>query len=293
MTNFNILLVVLFLGGCGVDPNATKNNSAGATTANTTTTTTTNTLLATDLLVVGYVSPLNLTVDNVPYQDSEAFYTAELTKLTEQVHAKYPDYSLYIDAAVGLSDFQSGFNAFLVSVDDTGVASQASVDNTGKFIFNLPPNTNTTGRYLVSASKRLNLQLVKEGASADTTSTTASTTTNTSATITWCYNLTAQTQINLDDQSFILRKFVTNVTAYKCDVASTDISVPNNPYNYVVDAFTSADTYHGYGPLPASKTPAVTPVTTTGTAANTTSIGSTTSTDISANGGTSNTTSTN
>lgn len=230
-------LVTFLLLGCGVDPNAQKTS-----TNDTASTQDGNNLVDESLVIEGYVSPINLVVNDKPYADSEDFYTQEVDRLKLDVAKKYPNHDLFFDAAIGLQDFKYGLTAFLVADSEVGVASESAIDSRGKFTFNLPPDTDKQIPYTVRASKRIGLRLVP----VDPTDTNV---------ISWCYNLSGETQITLDSKSFILKKFTTNVTSYKCAEknSSTDINIPDNPYNYVVEAFENADEYHGYGPLPKGK----------------------------------------
>ena len=261
------LIWVLVLGlspACGTDQTKVPKNQTADTSDQGTTssdlTSTTN-----PFVVNGYVSPINISVNGTQYKDSEDFYTQEVARLTNEVHQKYPGYSLYFDATVGLQDFKEGLTVFLVASGDTGMAGESSVDSNGKFTFNLPADVDKTALYTLRATKRIGLRLVK-AASTDTTATTTSSTDSSTAgdTISWCYNLFAENdQLSLSNKSFILRTFTTTITSYQCETDSQQqINVPDSPYNYVVDAFTSATKYNGYGPLPANNTPAVTPAPT-------------------------------
>ena len=231
--------MAVFLLGCGVDESKLQQQKAQEENKQ-------QSLTSSDefFAVDGYVSPINISVNNQQYKDSEDFYTKEVDRLTESVHQKYPGYSLYFDADVGLQDFKQGLSVFLVASNDSGVASESSVDSRGKFTFNLPSNVEKQDLYTLRASKRIGLRLVKD-----------------QDVISWCYNLFAEKEVSLDGKSVILRNFETNITSYKCEQKEEQITVPDNPYNYVVEAFESADTYHGYGPLPKKPSqPVITPV---------------------------------
>jgi len=208
----NVKLLILagfFVLGCGVDPNTAKTKSETQTDAKG------SQLTDGYLAVEGYVSPINLVINDKAYADSEDFYTQEVERLKLEVAKKYPQHKLYFDAAVGLRNFKYGLSAFLVAVDDVGVASEATVDSKGKFTFSLPPDTATEVPYLVRASKRLGLRLV-----------------NGNDLVSWCYNLSAEAQIRLDGKPFILRNFTTLITSYQCNEKSkTDITVPDNQTN--------------------------------------------------------------
>ena len=249
-----ITFLLIFLVGCGAtDATINKNTKDKKETIKTTTTTE---LTGEYLIVNGYVSPIDISVNGQQYQDSEDFYTQEVKRLAADTNVKYPDYNLYFDADVGLKDFKYGLSVFLVASDTTGVASESSVDSKGKFTFNLPPETDKNGQYILRASKRIGLRLVKDN----------------QPTIIWCYNLFAESQVTLADKSFILRSFETKITSYKCEEKEAAIDLPDNPYKYVTEAFENAKEYNGYGPLPKTESK---PVNTT-TPTETTTTGSTT-----------------
>ena len=218
-------------------------NSAAKDTTPTPTTQTTD-LASQSFVMTGYVSPININVNNKQYKDSEDFYTQEVAQLTSDIQKKYPGYSFYFDATVGLEDFKEGLSVYLVASGATGIASESSVDSTGQFTFNLPPNVDKQAMYTLRASKRIGLILTKEN----------------EPTITWCYNLYAQNQINLTNNQFILRDFQTVITSYQCqqEQNASSITIPDNPYNYVTAAFQTGKN-NGYGPYIPSPTPSATP----------------------------------
>lgn len=163
--------------------------------------------------VEGYVSPISISVDGKSYKDSEDFYTQELRRLQVEVKKQYPDYSLSFDANVGLKNFKTGMYVFLVATNDVGVASEAYVNGTGKFIFTLESDVDRTAEYTLRATKRIGLTLSKKGASP----------------ITWCYNMYAEKNVVLDGKSNVLRSFTTAVTEYECsDSNESGISLPDS-----------------------------------------------------------------
>lgn len=255
---FALVLVSSSIVGCGTDLTKQDQSTTAATDKEK------DSKLAGSFLVVeGYVSPINVSINDKNYRDSEDFYTQEVVRLKAEVKKQYPDYALFFDAEIGLKDFKRNLQAFLVSSSDTGVASESEIDSTGKFSFNLPPEIDTTVSYTLRASKRIGLRLVKDN-----------------DVVAWCYNLSAENQITLDGKPVILRRFTTLITSYKCEEQrqNTGISLPaeENPYNYVTEAFESSDTYNGYGPLPKAKT--ATTATTTTAATATTAVKATTTT---------------
>jgi len=258
---FALVLVSSSIIGCGTD--LTKQDQS--TTAEVDKEK--NSKLAGSFLVVeGYVSPINVSINDKNYRDSEDFYTQEVVRLKAEVKKQYPDYDLFFDAEIGLKDFKRNLQAFLVSSSDTGVASESEIDSTGKFSFNLPPEIDTTVSYTLRASKRIGLRLVKDN-----------------DVVAWCYNLSAENQIALDGKPVVLKRFTTLITSYKCEEQrqNNGISLPaeENPYNYVTEAFESSATYNGYGPLPKAKTAKTATTATTTTAATaTTAVKATTTT---------------
>lgn len=168
------------------------------------------------LTVEGYISPINITVNNESYSDSEDFYTQELLKLQEEVKKDYPDYELSFDAAVGLRHFKSGMYVFLVASSETGVASETYVDSSGKFSFLFESeDVDTKDMYTLRTSKRIGLRLIKGD-----------------DVITWCYNMYAEKEMALEVSPIILRHFHTKITKYRCSGQSSGISLPEreDPY---------------------------------------------------------------
>jgi len=235
-TNLTAVLFFLFITACGLDPKAITTSDTAATED-----TKKQELTTSDYFIVeGYVSPINISVNNKSYLDSEDFFTQEVKRLKAEVNKEFPEHSLFFDADVGLRDFKQNLSVFIVSSSDTGVASESAVDNKGKFTFNLPSDVDTQQLYTIRASKRIGLRLVKD-----------------QDVVSWCYNLFAENEVTLDGKSLILRKFKTVVTSYKCEEKKEEsIAIPNNPYNYVTEAFeTGVD--NGYGPVPKAANKAV------------------------------------
>lgn len=214
LTTFVMVFVLMACGsaqdmGKGTDKSSTTDSSSPSATPS-------STSAATDLngnsylLVEGYVSPIDISVNSTMYRDSEDFYTQELRKLQDDVYAKYPDYTLSFNASVGLENFKEGMLVFLVATSDVGVASESQVDATGKFTFQLPGTTNRKVMYTLHATKRISLSLTKD-----------------KNVIQWCYNLYAEKQVVLDGTSNILRDFNTVVTEYQCSDPNNTIGLPD------------------------------------------------------------------
>ena len=211
-----VLTITLF--GCGTANQCTPsaNNSCPAANAASTTSSSGTALDAQTKYVTfeGYITPLNITVDNVTYTDSEDFYTHEKQRLTADAAKSYPAYTLFFDANVGLQNFKQGISVFLVASSDAGVASESTVDGNGKFSFNLVADSvNKTDLYTIRADKRVSVRMV-DGEDE----------------IKLCYNLYSEVDSTLTT-SIILRKFVTTPTEYNCVANSTDggIQLPANP----------------------------------------------------------------
>ena len=232
----------LFLVACGDATDQLNSKKTSTTTAS-------SQLTDEPYVVTGYISPLNITVNNKEYTDTEDFYTQEVNRLITALSTQYPNYTMTFNAAVGLQDFIQNMSVFLVSSSNTGVAAQGAVTGTGKFTFNLSSNVDVTQLYTVRASKRIGLIL-----------------TNGQNVLTWCYNLYAEDdQVSLNGSSIVLKDFKTMITSYQCEEDSTqDITVPNNPYNYVTAAFENGPN-NGYGPVSTTNASVVIGSTTTTT----------------------------
>jgi len=162
----------------------------------------------------GYVSPLNISVDNIMYADSEDFYTQEMARLNAEVAKTYPKYKLTFKGDIGLREFKRNLAVFLVATDDVGLALETSVDSEGSFYFGLPESIDQDAFYTVRASKRISMYLVSD--SGDTK--------------TWCYNMWAEKDFVLSKlRHVVLREWHTTLTSYKCpesNYGSTAITLP-------------------------------------------------------------------
>ena len=211
-----VFATTLLMGGCGAeaDPNSTTSSSGTKTdTASTITdkATATASQLTENIVVVGYISPINITVDGVNYSDSENFYTKKLERLRSDAVTKYPQYSITITGDLGLPSFAYGFSAFIAAVGDTGYAGSTTVSGQGKLSFTFHPDSDQQVPYEVTVSKRLGIRLTKG-----------------SDVISQCYNLMGATQINLDGHPFLVRSFTSQVTSYQCgqDPSDSGIALP-------------------------------------------------------------------
>jgi len=164
-----------------------------------------------DLHVAGYISPINISVNDTPYRDSEDFYTQELARLQKEVRKEYPDHKLSFDAAVGLRNFKAGMYVFLVASSENGIASESYVDSSGKFEFRFYDDVPVDKKalYTLRASKRIGLRL-----------------TNGNDVITWCYNMYAEKEMALEANPVILRHFHTTITKYQCSDNNQGIQIP-------------------------------------------------------------------
>ena len=160
----------------------------------------------------GYVSPINIYVNDEYYADSEDFYTREIDRLQEMMSYDYPEYTLSFDADIGLKDFKRDLQAFMTPKNDRGIASETDVDDSGAFAFTLPRRiSGTDDMYTIRISKRIGLRL-----------------TNGEETIHQCYNFYAEKNIHpTEHEPVLLRVFQTSLTKYKCSDSSDNyISLP-------------------------------------------------------------------
>ena len=164
---------------------------------------------------VGYISPINITVDGKAYSDSEDFYSAEIQRLQDLVDEKYQGYTFYLDGEMGLRDFKLDMSAYLASEDESGgIAAEDRVDRTGKFVFQIPSETlQNNVLHLVRAYKRIAIRLVQG-----------------KKTISMCYNLFADKEVSLaTETSVLLRDYTTKITEYKCPQVGSNASGLNLP----------------------------------------------------------------
>lgn len=220
MKTLNVIfaIVAMFLSACGVDTSSCKTNpNSVACQPDTTPVAKTEDkgmgAAGNYFAFEGYVSPLNISVNNTSYVDSEDFYSHEVVRLRTEAAKSFPEYTLFFDATVGLKNFKNGMSVFLVASNDEGVASEAVVDGQGKFSFNLLADSVTKeDLYTVRASKRISVRMVKAG----------------ETDIRMCYNLYAEVSTTLT-KSVILKKFATTPTEYNCEAnaaANEGIQLP-------------------------------------------------------------------
>lgn len=246
MRNVRMLLVFLTMLACGTE-NAldTQNQTSEESAAKNTT----NLASSADAIVInGYISPMNISVDGTQYLDSEDFYTQEVDRLNAMVAEQYPQHQLFFDAEVGLRDFKRDLTVYLAAVhDENGVADEAGVNGKGQFTFNLPAKIELKQSYLLRAYKRIGLRLQKGN-----------------EVISWCYNFFAEKEVVIEkDKALILREFNTKVTKYQCaEQKKSGISLPypDMPGIPVTEAFENAERWPGYGPTPKGNSASQTPI---------------------------------
>jgi len=207
-----IILMVIFQVSCGSVQDSALNGTKDKNSSNDPNSTDKEGQLLSNgdyFNVDGYVSPINISVNGKQYRDSEDFYTQELKRLQSEVKKEYAGYQLSFDAAVGLRNFKTGMYVFLVAANDTGVASEAYVDSTGKFSFMLDGKVDKKAMYTLRATKRIGLRLTKG-----------------EEVISWCYNMYAEKEIALETNPVVLRSFETVVTQYQCSEQSDGIQLP-------------------------------------------------------------------
>ena len=210
-----LFLILIFLVGCGVqEPNdntkttTTDTDHSDKPTKDDLTEPSATRLSGSSKTFVGYISPVNITVDAKTYADSEDFYTSEMQRLQDLVDEKYPGYMFFLDGEMGLRDFKYGMNAFLSSEDlSGGIAAESRVNSQGKFTFSVPSEIaeNTNIQHLVRAYKRIGIRLVQG-----------------KTVISLCYNLYADKSVSLAaENSVLLRDYVTKITEYKCSLGTS------------------------------------------------------------------------
>ena len=208
-----LFLVLIFLVGCGVQEPNDNTNTTSATdhskpTKDDLTEPSATKLSGSAKTFVGYISPVNITVDDKTYADSEDFYTSEIQRLQDYVDEKYSGYTFSLDGELGLRDFKYGMSTFLSSEDlSGGIAAESRVDSHGKFSFSIPSeiaeDANIT--HLVRAYKRIGIRLAK-GKEVKSI----------------CYNLYADKSVSLaTEKTVLLRDYVTKITEYKCSLGTS------------------------------------------------------------------------
>ena len=177
-----------------------------------------------ELVVAGYVSPINVTVDSKNYDDSEDFYTTEMARLKKKVADEFgADYTFRFDAKVGLKDIKNNMSVFLVA-DNEGLSGETSVDSNGQFRFRFTNanNVDASEMYTLRAYKRLNMSVYNPA---------------TGDKLSWCYNMYAERKTLLEkSKSLVLREFKTKITEYACQQENDDgLEFPSIPSNDVVE----------------------------------------------------------
>lgn len=154
------------------------------------------------------VSAFSITVDGVAYEDSEDFYTQEVTRLPDKVAAAgYAGWQASFDAVLGFSDLAHDMMVYIAPTEKRGYSGQSSVDRDASFRVELPAEAQDSS-YNVRAVKRVNLILHKDG-----------------ETKRFCYNFSAvdkNVAFNEQDKPIILDTFVSKLTLYSCENRQTD-----------------------------------------------------------------------
>lgn len=153
-----------------------------------------------------------ITVDGVPYEDSEDFYTKELEKLPEKIlKAGYDKtWKWHFDAVVGFQDLRTNMMVFIAPQEKKGYQGEVPVSYAGGFEIALPKEA-VDSNYMVRAVKRVNVVLERG-----------------SDVVKICYNFSALNQnVPFQEKSkpIILDQFTTRITAYACESASSNTGI--------------------------------------------------------------------
>jgi hypothetical protein len=170
-----------------------------------------------DAVFSGYVmSAFEIEVDGERYSDMEDFYTKELARLPQKIHAAgYSDASdVRFEAELGISDLWADMRVFVVATGERGYQAESRVADAGKFLVNFPAAA-TNETYRVRANKRISISFVSE-----------------SKLLRMCYNFSALDQSVLFSEAekpIILDKFSSSITAYDCSAQSktSGLSIPS------------------------------------------------------------------
>jgi hypothetical protein len=156
------------------------------------------------------VSAFEITVDGVRYQDSEDFYSQEVTRLPEKAAvAGFPDWEARFEAILGFADLARGMTVYVAPTGNAGYTGSASVSADGQFRIELPADGKWAS-YNIRAVKRVNVLLTKE-----------------KETRRFCYNFSANlndVSVNESSLPFVLGDFQTRWTLYSCDKSSPSSS---------------------------------------------------------------------
>ena len=166
-------------------------------------------------LLEGYVSgAFAVTVDGVPYDDMEDFYTVERQNLPARVARSGYDatWNVRLDAAIGFQDLWHDMIIYMSPLAGSGFQGQARVGENGYFALKVPAR----GRdhdYRVRANKRIGIVLTRG-----------------EETRRICYNFSAveqQVPLHADTLPIALEHFETSITTYDCvEVQDAGLDVP-------------------------------------------------------------------
>ncbi|MFK7823585.1 MAG: hypothetical protein AB8G05_05485 [Oligoflexales bacterium] len=168
-----------------------------------------------ELLFEGYISnAFEVSVDGLPYDDLEDFYTQESENLKEKVIAAGYDesYEVFFDAEIGFKDLWQNMTVYISSVQNRGYQREAYVGHNGDFSIALPTKAEDS-EYKVRANKRIGVILSNEH-----------------ETIRICYNFSAidkSVLLSEKEQPIILNEFQSKITNYACEKSENSaIEIP-------------------------------------------------------------------
>jgi hypothetical protein len=161
-------------------------------------------------------SAFAITVDGVRYDDSEDFYTQEVSRLRDKAAAAgYNGWETKFDAVLGFADLARDMVVYISPTEKRGYTGKASVGSDAKFRVELPADAQDSS-YNVRAVKRVNVILTKAGESKK-----------------FCYNFSAvdkNVPFNEKDKPIVLDSFTSKLTLYACESQQTDgIVIPAAP----------------------------------------------------------------
>jgi hypothetical protein len=150
-----------------------------------------------------------ITVDGVGYEDSEDFFTAEVSRLPQKVAAAGFDNTWLVtfEAALGFRDLRNDMMVYIAPMEKKGYQGEASVEPKGSFSVTLPKEAGDA-YYQVRAVKRIAVVLTRE-----------------SEVKRFCYNFSAvakQVPLSEREKPIVLDTFVTKLTTYACSVENRE-----------------------------------------------------------------------
>ena len=211
-TIFNIALLITACGQQPVSPETVTDSNTKATNAKNTSTAEQDE----PTKIKGYLSnAFEVTVDGEKFGDSEAFYTDQIDRLTEEaVSNGYQDWKLTFDAEIGLADLKYGMDVFIAASDKKGYAGQTSMNYDGSFSVTIPEGARDSV-YSLRAVKRVSVTLTPPDELR-----------RTEKTVKWCYNLSADLRNVAVGDLVVLDNFSTRLTKYGCQVDRSGIAIP-------------------------------------------------------------------